>query len=147
MEMDAVLGAGPRDRRVPWRDEVNLVPARGQSLGDRLHEAAHAVAGKARVRGRHHHDDVTRGHYGDAGGRWPTRPPRITSRHGVSSDSSSTVEETFEYPSWRSTKTIGTSPIVQPRRAASNSISVRNAYPLACAASRGSLASAPRRHA
>ena len=113
---DAVLVRRTGDAGVPRRDHVDLVAARGDGLGDRLHEGADAVAGKARIRSRHHHDDVA-GH-GDL---------RKISRHGVISDSISTEPDTFDCPWRRSTKMIGTSPKRQPARRASKSISTRNA--------------------
>jgi hypothetical protein len=49
-----------------------------------------------------------------------------TSRHGVIADSINTPRETFDSPSRRSTKVIGTSAIRQPSRAAPNSVSIWN---------------------
>ena len=48
----------PRDERMPGRDDVDLVAARGDRRRDRLHERADAVPREPRIRRRHHHDDV-----------------------------------------------------------------------------------------
>ena len=58
MKEDAVLFAAARDGRMPRRDQVHLVAARGDAFRDGLHEAADAVARKSRVRRRDHHDDL-----------------------------------------------------------------------------------------
>ena len=63
----------------------------------------------------------------------------------MTSDSASTFSETFEWPCRRSTKTIETSPIRAPRRNASWSVSMRNAYPLETSRSSGMRPSASRR--
>ena len=48
-----------------------------------------------------------------------------TSRHGVTADSTITARDSFDSPCRRSTKVIGTSAIVKPRRDATKSISTR----------------------
>ena len=50
----------------------------------------------------------------------------FVSRHGVTADSTITARDSFDSPRRRSTKVIGTSPIVNPRRDATKSISTRN---------------------
>ena len=69
MKLHAVFLRRASDRRMPRRDQMHFVSARGHALGDRLHETADAVPGKAGIRRRDHHDDV--GHV--------TRPRRARS--------------------------------------------------------------------
>src|SRR4051812_36896640 len=110
MEEDAVLDLAARDPRMPWRDDVDFVAARGHAFGNRLHEGADGIPGEPRIGRRHHHHDVT-GH---------DRPrARSTSRHGMISDSINTFDESFDWPRRRSMKMIGTSPMRKPRRLAS----------------------------
>ena len=57
VKADAILFRGARYQRMPWGNDVDLVSSRGNRFGNRLHEGTDAVAGEARVRRRHHHDD------------------------------------------------------------------------------------------
>ena len=62
---------------MPRRDEVHLVTARRDALGDGLHEAADAVAGKSGVRGRDHDDACAHDASGaSTPGRCARRPER-----------------------------------------------------------------------
>src|SRR5262249_6709030 len=106
------------DERMPGCDNVDLVTARCDRLRNRLHERADAVPRETRVRRRYHHDDVRHGH---------RREPRSARRHGITMDSRMTLEESLDCPCRRSTKMIGTAAIRAPLRAASKSISTRNA--------------------
>ena len=137
--------AGRVHKRMPGRDEMHRVSAGRDAMGDRFHEGADRVAGKARVR-RGDHDDG-KGHCRGRGqgqgqraegegqrakvkGRGPhycRRSPRIIRRQGIASDSRRSLRESFDCPCWRSTKMIGTSQIRHPARTASHSISTWNA--------------------
>jgi hypothetical protein len=58
MKMDAAFARVPCNERMPWGDDVNGMPARGNRFRNRVHERADAVSGKPGVRRRYHHDDV-----------------------------------------------------------------------------------------
>ena len=121
--MHAAITLAALPARVPGQHHVHVVAARGQALRDGLHERAHRVAGKPRVRRCDHHHAMPRRH-----GRLKSDLRR--SRHGVTAASSSTPPESFDVPSRRSTKMIGTSPTRAPRRCASKIISVEKRVPV-----------------
>ena len=117
MKEDAALLASPAQQRMPRRHDVDFMAKRGDLGRDRLHERPDAVARKPRVRRRHHHDDVPCVHVVVGSG---TRRPELNrSRHGMMSDSISTDDDTFDCPTRRSTKMIGTSARRKLRRLAS----------------------------
>ena len=136
---------GPLARRgMPRQHDVDLVAARGDALGDRLHEGADRVAREPRVRA----SSPSRRRGGASRGLLPraAHAPAVpqTSRHGMIIDSSSTPLDSFDAPCRRSTKMIGTSPMRQPRRAASNSISTSERVAVRDDAARAAAAPAPR---
>ena len=56
MEVDAAIDLRPIPFRVPRRDQMHLVPSRGNTLRDRFHEAADGITCEARIRRSDHHD-------------------------------------------------------------------------------------------
>ncbi len=122
VEGHAALARGTGDGRVPGCHEVDVVAAPRHLVRDRVHERADRIARKAGIRGRdHHHAMPASGPFAHDDGL------RSTTRQGVMADSMTTVVESFDCPVRRSTKMMGTSPMRQPRRLASYSISTRNA--------------------
>ena len=117
VEMDAAFFRLALEQRVPGCDDVHLMAVRRDGGCYGLHESTDAVPGETWVRTGHHHDHVA--HH--------DRRRRRRKRQGTMSDSASTLPETLDCPWRRSTKMIGTSPMRQPRVAASYSISTRKA--------------------
>ena len=64
VETDPVFDRTPAELRVPRQHDVDLMPAPGDSVGNRLHERADRVAWEARVRCRDHDNDFAAGRLG-----------------------------------------------------------------------------------
>src|SRR5688572_2473243 len=56
VEMDAFVDFRAGPFWLPRRDHMHLVPARGNALSNRLHEAAHGITREPWIRRRHHDD-------------------------------------------------------------------------------------------
>ena len=56
MEVDAAIELRPVPFRMPRRHQMHLVPARGDALSDRFHEAADRITREPRIRRRDHDD-------------------------------------------------------------------------------------------